>query len=148
MAPIADRTKLAFDAAADSVKQVLTLSTAVLTFTVGFSSDIAKEAVDSDRLWLRIAWLCLGSSVVAGVAALLSLTGALGGGKDGSNKELNIYTRSVRLTSGTQMVLFASGLVLTALFGVFAFSGEKRPPTAPTPICVVVPPAARTCPAP
>ena len=140
-AEVTDRKKLALTFASDSIKQVLTLSTAILTFTVTFSKDIAKNATDSDLFWLRASWLLLGLAVITGVLALLALTGLLGqpGGLP------NIYTASAQIPAAVQMLAFGAALTCTALFGIFAFSGDKPPPAPATASCSIQAPATGEC---
>lgn len=135
-----ERTKLALTSANDSIKQALTLSTAILTFTITFSKDIAKSATDSDLPWLRASWVLLGVAILAGVWALLSLTGMIGK----KDKALDIYKWSVRIPAGVQMLAFAAALACTALFGLFAFSGDS-PPSASVGKCAIEAPATGSC---
>ena len=117
--PAGDRTKLAISTSTDSIKQVLTLSAGILTFSVTFSKEIAKGATEGDQFWLRATWVLLGVAILGGVWALLALTGIIGK----QSSALDIYSGNLRLPAAIQMLSFALALISLALFGLFAFSG-------------------------
>jgi hypothetical protein len=138
--PQEDRTKLALSTATDSIKQVLTLSTVILTFTITFSKDVTKSATESDEVWLHRGWVLLGLAVLSGVWALLALTGTIGR----QDAALDIYKVNVRVPAAIQMVAFALALGSIALFGLYAFSGDA-PSTDSSGKCTIEAPASGTC---
>ncbi|WP_116996357.1 hypothetical protein [Desertimonas flava] len=136
-----DREKLAFTFASDSCKQVLTLSTTILSFTIAFRKDIAGDTFPFDELFLWISWLLLALAILAGVAAYLSLTGVVGK----ADEALDIYSGSVTGKAGIQMGAFALGLVSLAVFGVLALTGPSPAADDPTGSCTIEAPATGTC---
>ena len=54
MADLDERQKAGFTSATDQVKQVLALSTAVLTLSITFLNDVAKDASVSDLSLIHI----------------------------------------------------------------------------------------------
>lgn len=71
--PVEEWRKQAFDFAADSTKQLITIATGVVTVTVLFSKDL--DAVS--RGWALAAWIVLLLSIGSGLAALLNMSGNL-----------------------------------------------------------------------
>lgn len=135
-----ERRKLAVTQASDSVKQVITLSTVILTFTISFSTDITKDAVAEDQRWLYATWICLAVAVVFGVLALLAITGQVGTYKDNPD----VYAGPTKFTAGGQMVFFGAALVLLVVFGVFALTGEA-PDKPEMGSCTIEAPATGQC---
>lgn len=127
---LGERTKAAFEGARDTCKQILTVTTAVLTLTVAFKKDIASSG---QWQWLLPAsWATFVLSVLFGVAALLSLTGSLDPAvllkhqrQPAPDKpELSsdtfgrsIYRSNIRVPFLLQLVLFVVGLAALAAFG-------------------------------
>jgi hypothetical protein len=116
-----DRTKTAFAAAEGLIKQLITLSTAIVTFVIGFRRDVVGDAT-SEQIVVASAATSMLLSIVCGLLALGALTGALAGrvAPEGGEKTLDasasrISWRSIhhgqRWAVG-QWVLFAFGLVL------------------------------------
>ena len=115
--PWNDRTKAAFDAARDSSKQVLTLTTAVLALSITFIDKIVglDTLTPGDRARLQWTWVIYGLSVLAGVWTLLALTGSTG-----SKAEANINAPNVRLPALLQMLTFVGGTAMFILFAAMA----------------------------
>ena len=65
-----DRTKKSFDFLQDATKQLIALATAILTFTITFLKDIAKNADDSARIVLTLSSIALVISAIAGLFVL------------------------------------------------------------------------------
>lgn len=109
-----DRTKAAFDAARDSSKQVLTLTTAILTLSITFSDKIVGlgNLTDADKSTLRWAWAVFGVSMVFGIWTLLALTGSTAENGDESINDL-----SIRIPAIVQMLAFLAGVALFVVFG-------------------------------
>ena len=108
----------AFDLAQDSTKQVLTLSTAVVTITIAFLKDIAKDAPSGARLALFIAWGLFGVAILAGVATMLNLTGRVADAEDSAD---GINARGIRFFAILQQAAFAAAVLATVVFGIIAF---------------------------
>lgn len=135
-----DRRKLAVTQATDSVKQVLTLSTAILTLTIAFSKDVTTNAVPSDRVWLYLGWVLLAVAVVFGVLSLLSITGQLGT----YNQDPDVYANPIKAMAAIQMISFGLALVLVVVFGIFGLTGAQPPPSSKA-SCTIVAPATGNC---
>jgi hypothetical protein len=73
-----ETTRKAFDDARDTAKQLLTLTTAILTLTIAFANDLVGVETMSgrDRVRLQFAWMALFASIVAGLLNLFALLGA------------------------------------------------------------------------
>lgn len=72
-----ERTKKAFDFYADSTKQLITLSTAIIAVTITFAKDVLGALPGFAKLPLMIALIGYLVSVWYGLGTLLSLTGEL-----------------------------------------------------------------------
>jgi hypothetical protein len=108
-----------FDYAADVTKQQLTLSTAVVTITVAFVKDIAKNAPADARIALYIAWGLFALAIIAGICTLLNLTGHVGGADDPAHK--GIMADGIKLFATIQIVCFVVAIVGTIYFGARSF---------------------------
>lgn len=120
-----DRTKKAFDFAADSIKQLLTLSTAIIALTITFSKDLVGTVPKEDKLILTLAWVGFFLSILFGIGALLALTGTLEPRKIEKNVEekqnpqvpASIRGGNVTVLAGLQILTFLAALILTIVFG-------------------------------
>jgi len=108
------RAQNAFAFAQDTVKQMITLSTGIFTLTLTFLKDVVPEGTDTGLL--EVAWGCYLASILFGLLTLMSLTGTLG-----ATTVDSIYTSSIRVLAGVQVVLFFGALILTLLFGTRVF---------------------------
>ena len=113
-----NRTK-SFDYAQEATKQVLTLATGVVTITLTFLKDIAKEAPSDARTVLYIGWILFGLSILAGIATLLNLTGNV---EKAEEKERSVYAKGIVLFSIAQLLFFVLAVGCTVYFGARAFS--------------------------
>lgn len=112
-----EQTKASFASAAETSKQLITLSTALLALEITFAKDIMKAEFDKTAKCLLCAsWVFLLLSVIAGVWTLLSLTGSLSQLKHITPKA--IYGSNVRIPSFVQIVMFLGGLGFTVWFGL------------------------------
>jgi len=103
-----------FEFAADSAKQIITFSTAILTVTVTF----AKDTLLADRTkvpWsLGGAWFSYLISILGGIWTLLALTGELGShGTDAPD----LWGVNVEIPAFLMCFGFVLGIVLTAIAG-------------------------------
>lgn len=121
--PIDDRTKLPFSAAQDAAKQVLTLTTGIVAITVTFAKDLAKDAAASDQGWLLAAWVLFAIAALAGVLTLLAITGTLAN-LSAMPTGREIYGRNIRIVAAVQMLAFGIAMMLTVIYGWFAFTGS------------------------
>jgi hypothetical protein len=99
------------DFAADAVKQVITLSSGILTVSVVFGSDNGFSGWAA--FWLAASWSLFLLSTVFGVWTLLALTGQFG-----RREAPSPWAKSVAVPAGLQMLLFACGAVFLFLFGL------------------------------
>ena len=77
MATMDDQAKQAFTAASDWSKQIMTLSTAILTLTVAFSDSVFGDLSNSGMWLLVIAWLLYVVSILGGFLVLIASNEAL-----------------------------------------------------------------------
>jgi hypothetical protein len=116
-----ERIKNGFEHAANVVKQVLTLSTAIVTITAAAARFVFDGAPDCASKWLIMSWGVFIVSIVFGVMGLMSLAG------DMAPKALNdespnpsIYNKSTRFCVIAQLVFFLFGLLFVIVYGCFA----------------------------
>jgi len=109
---------------ADVTKQVMTLATGVLVFTITFLEKVPREQRESVRLRRRLKrlWLCEGATILSGLVTLLMLTGQV------AKSAPNIYAPNLRFISAFQLVTFGVGAVYLWLLGQELLTGQ--PPTA------------------
>jgi hypothetical protein len=109
---------LAFNFAKELAVQLITLSTAVIGFTVTFSKEL-DVPITSWRLGLIACWVLFLLSIVGGVWTLMALTGSLAPiDNPGSPTELG---SNVRIAAATQIVLFGLGLIVLIILGGTSF---------------------------
>ncbi|GJL78273.1 MAG: hypothetical protein NPINA01_12620 [Nitrospinaceae bacterium] len=111
-----EQRKLAFDFARDTTKQLITLSTVIIAFTVTFSKDFLGTPDDFGRSLVVVSWISFLVSVIFGVWTLLALTGTLE--PEGEGNEASIRGKNVTLPSLLQIICFLVGLGFTVWFGV------------------------------
>jgi hypothetical protein len=103
------RLAKAFELAAETVKQLLGLATAVLGVTATFAKDIVPTSTVDAKRTLAAGWIMLLLSLLCGVAALMNMSGQLGSSKV---KSPNIYASGVKVFVASQMVIFVLGMSL------------------------------------
>lgn len=104
-----------FDFAADVSKQLITLSTAIITVTITFSKDVLGGTVEN-RYWLLAAWIAFIFTILCGIWTLMALTGSLepiGNNENGTS----INGKNIRLPAILQISSFIVALVLTITYG-------------------------------
>jgi len=119
----ADETK-PFDYAQDVTKQLLTLSTGVITITVAFLDNIAAGAPEDARVALYIAWGMFALTIVCGIFTLLNLTGRVGAAA--SPQSAGIDATAIRAFAIAQVALFVLAIVATIYFGARAFDPTPK----------------------
>jgi hypothetical protein len=115
-----EQTKAALASAAESVKQLITLATALLGFEITFAKDFLAQLSVASRYAAEASWLCFLFSVVVGVWTMLAITGSLAQQK--SVERNSIFAKNIRVPSVIQILLFLVGLVLTVSVGMSAIS--------------------------
>lgn len=117
---LTERDKLALSSAADACKQVLTLTTVIMTVSITFQKDVVTNASNLSLIWLRSAWLLYALSILAGCWMLLALSGSLGSRFPETSNAVSIYSNNIRTPATIQMATFALGIVAIVIFGVLA----------------------------
>jgi hypothetical protein len=113
-AAFSERKKKAFDLSAEVTKQLLTLSTAVLTIVVTVYRDVLKSptALAAPVVYGLIAMVV---SIGFGAWSLMAITGALAS-NDISTPDLTINRFSIRAPATAQVVCFVIALGFFVLF--------------------------------
>lgn len=112
-----EKIKKAFDFAADLVKQLITLSTAIIALTVTFAKDIFPVDGDCFSGWLFAAWIAYFFTIIFGVWALMALTGTLDP-PNNPNTGLSIQGRNCRIPTGLQILTFLIGVACTITYAI------------------------------
>lgn len=139
-----DRIKMSFSLAADIAKQLIALSTAIITLCVALADKLfSSQAIKSNSVLLLIALVLFVLSILSGLLCMMAITGTLGKPKtDLDKKEENtaeqttppqqqkatvqdpnkgtIYQSNISLFMKTQMFMFLAGVVLSVVFLFFA----------------------------
>lgn len=110
-----DRVKLTFDFALTATKQLITLSTAIIAFTVTFSGEYLKNPNCQGKGLAIASWILFILSVFFGLWTILALTGTLA---DEENPTPSINGLNVKIPSLLQILTFLSGLVLAIIFSI------------------------------
>lgn len=106
---LTESQKKAFDFAADLTKQLITLSTSIVTVSLLFGKDFPRQNLLA--VW---AWTFYLVSTIFGLWTLMALTGTLAPLNPPSTSfDLGF---NVRLPSALQIVAFAIAVVLTIIF--------------------------------
>ena len=113
-----EQRKLAFDFARDTTKQLITLSTVIIAFTVTFAKDFLGTPDCFGRNLVVVSWVSFLVSVIFGVWALLALTGTLE--PEEVEGGASIRGKNVTIPSILQIISFLIGLGFTVWFGVRA----------------------------
>jgi hypothetical protein len=135
-----ENEKKAFDFAAEVTKQLITLSTAIITITITFSKDLIIFADNSAKNYLLWAWILYIATVLFGIWTLLALTGSLQPIKKESTNiqsqpepqttknanpapeqavetDCSINSSNIRLPSILQILCFIVALSFTIVYG-------------------------------
>lgn len=102
-----------FQFAADSAKEIIAFSTALLTATATFAKDTFLAGRTSVPVALGLSWLLYLLSILTAIWTLLALTGELGSG----NTEPSIYGTNVVVPASLMVIAFFLGICATALAG-------------------------------
>lgn len=111
-----NQTKEAFQSTSDAFKQMMTLSTGVLTLEITLLKDIVNELPILAGIALGASWISFLLSLLFGIAGLLAITGSLGQVKNLSPS--SIYANNVRIPALVQVISFGFGMLLTVVFGL------------------------------
>ena len=121
-------------AALETTKQIITLSTGVITLTVTFLEKIvqptAKEAARHVPWALKGGWICFGISLACAIWTLMAITGSLNAlDREARKLPLNAAQQAavaaladgsnIRIPALLMLFLFAVGMFLTVATGFF-----------------------------
>lgn len=116
-----DQTKLALASVSDTLKQILTLSTGILTLEITFFGFILGKSAEKGitgaaHTLLLASWIFFLISALFGVIALLALTGTL---SKSTLTPTTVYNINIRGPALIQVACFILGLALTVLTAFF-----------------------------
>jgi hypothetical protein len=124
---LTDAEKTAFEAARDSTKQVLAISTGIIALTITFAKDFIGSGAPGRWLAL-VAWFLFLASSFFGLWALNALTGSAGQLKP--TTWLSIRTKNIKRPAKWQVLTFIPALLLTVVYGTVASLTAPRVTTA------------------
>ena len=108
--------KKAFDFASVTIKQLITLSTALLAFSITFKGNFDHCG---SEIILLICWIFFFFSVLSGIWTLMALTGTLEKSTEEVEKpvKLSIYGSNVKYPYLAQILFFIIGLLFLGNYG-------------------------------
>jgi hypothetical protein len=124
------QTQLAFTFASDVAKELITISTAVIAFSVTFAKDVAEGITKGPRRVLIASWVFNLFSIGFGLMVLLLLTGILAPTRIAADVPLEIDVR-VRVIALLQLLTFITGIVLMVSYGRSALGQLSGPVNQP-----------------
>ena len=131
-----EESKKAFDFAADLTKQLITLATGIVAIMITF---ITNDNYSNPNRWLLgFSWLIFGLSILAGIGALMTMTGTLQPKIPNPQNEPSIYTGNIRFLSGVQITLFLVAIVLASVFGLTNSRTAKKTDEAKSPCQIMI----------
>lgn len=112
-----------FDFAADITKQLIALSTAIISLCVAFTDKIfSSNGANAHSITLIISLSLFVTSIIFGVVTLMAMAGHLGNPnkkqsetESFENKSV-IYSGNVRLFSSIQMLLFLCAIIIAMIY--------------------------------
>lgn len=110
-----DQTKAAFASATETIKNILTLSSAILTVSITFLKDVNKTPTASQVCVLETSWITLLLAVAFCIFTLMALTGSLA--NPSALKREDLYAWNIRIPSFAASMMFFAGIAFTAAFG-------------------------------
>lgn len=130
------RITKSFDFAADVTKQLIALSTAILSLCVAFTDKIfSSSAAQSHSTSLLVSLGLFVLSIILGILTLMALAGHLGNPKkkatEDAQKPSPIYSGNVRTFSVIQMLLFVAAIVMAMIYVWKASFTPVESPTQP-----------------
>lgn len=125
-----DSHEKAVDAAAETVRQVLTLATGVIALTVTFADDIIEPG-SAALPWVKWAWTLFGTSIFFGILTLMAITGNLHKAATSSTNP-DMFATNIVVFGNLQIWICFGALVLTICFGIIGLDETRaRRPAAP-----------------
>ena len=111
-----DQTKAALVSAADTTKQLITLSTGLLGLEIAFLKDFVRQPSRLDAFIIKSSWILLSVSIAMGITALMALTGSLAQEREPCQR--SIYNSNVKRPIIAQIVSFLASIVLSVVFAM------------------------------
>jgi len=118
---MSERDKKAYDLAADTVKQILGLSTAIVALTATLLKDVVPARLPISWVVIMIAWSLLLVSIGYGIQTLRWLTTKMYGPDD--VRLPSIADEDITKSASRHIRAFVAALVLLALFGAIEVGG-------------------------
>ncbi|HEU4710159.1 MAG TPA: hypothetical protein VFS76_01275 [Pyrinomonadaceae bacterium] len=130
-----ERRQKAFDFAAEATKQLITIASAIIAFTVTFAKDFLGNVASGHKWIAAVAWFFYFLSIVSGVLTMYALAGQLEPGGEETAKP-SIWGGGATLFMGAQQIFFAVAVLVTFLFGILALY-SPAPTVQPNPPATV-----------
>ena len=103
--------------AQETVKQVITIATAVSTFTVTFADKFKAAGSELVVPWaLGASWVLFALAIFFGILTLMALTGVMASLSEAEQNKA-AYRPNVRILAGTMMLRFFLAIVATIAAG-------------------------------
>jgi hypothetical protein len=118
-----DQAKQAFTAASDWAKQILTLSTAIVTLTATLADKFFGEVTTWEKVLLVLAWTGYLISICGGIWVLTRLAGALASETDVKRDDV---VRRAQGPADVQVWPFIAATIVIAIFGFFALGNKPK----------------------
>ena len=133
-----ERIKLSFSFAGDVVKQLIALSTAIVTLCVALTDKLfSSEAAQSHSIWLLIALGLFVLSILFGLLTMMAMTGTLGKPEEKNNERTapnptgehteeteqeaaDVNKGNIRTLMFCQLATFFLAIILAVVFVVVA----------------------------
>ena len=110
-------TELAFEAARDTSKTILTLTTAIIVVTATFYKSSTQQVETIAKWFVLGGTLLFMLSTIGGISTLMALTGKLGASSEGE-APITIWATVVAWPARLQIITFGLGLICT-VFAIF-----------------------------
>ena len=123
-----DRARLAFQFASDLAKQLITISTALIAFSVTFTKELVRKGTPTRYLFASLGAQLL--SIVGGVWTLMALTGTLMPVGGYAQASAAAFDSNIRLAATFQILLFLAGCAGLVWHGIVAIRHRDADPRA------------------
>ena len=104
----------AYDFAQELVKQIITLSSAIITVSIAFLKDFVSNAPHGARVLIAVSWIFFILAVLFGILTLGALAGSL------SANKASIMESNMRGPAIVHVGSFIVGLILIVIAGWWA----------------------------
>jgi hypothetical protein len=123
--------KKSFDVASEAVKQLITLSTAILTLTIAFAKDIIGYA--KVQTWpFAVSWICYLLSIISGLLYLLAMAALIheAVGLEEANRAatFNIFRKNIVLTASLRLIFFILATLFIIYISFYTIAGSGTTP--------------------